>query len=241
MILPHLSSITTISILKFTNSQFIAFKCHQFHLQYFCMPYQVSIFSHYISISKCLHLFTISQWLFLLFWIFTKLSRVQYMCGSLQIFNSIMLIVKQTLETIHIVLGTLTFTWPYIAIIVQCFIVGKCLLNYYDLKTMLNLFCGWKQKTLIQFCDRAARGMVFQERWKVYFLFIFWLGLLFCKLLWGGLSELVSMMERNPSYSMDTLYELCESRFCKRIGAKLSRERKDKEKGIIYDVGWCRK
>jgi hypothetical protein len=47
------------------------------------------------------------------------------MCGSLQIFNSIMLIVKQTLETIHIVLGTLTSTWPYIAIIVQCLIVGN--------------------------------------------------------------------------------------------------------------------
>jgi len=45
------------------------------------------------------------------------------------------------------------------------------------------------------------------------------------------------MMEWNHGYSMDTLYELCESRFCKRIGAKLSREQKDKEKGNIYDVG----
>jgi hypothetical protein len=51
------------------------------------------------------------------------------MCGSLQIFNSILLIVKQTLETIHIVLETLT--WPYMAIIVQCLIVGKFLLNYF--------------------------------------------------------------------------------------------------------------
>jgi uncharacterized membrane protein HdeD (DUF308 family) len=64
------------------------------------------------------------------------------MCGSLQIFYSIMLIVKQTLETIHIVLGTFAFTWPYIAIIVQCLIVGKFLLNYCDLKTVSNVFCG---------------------------------------------------------------------------------------------------
>ncbi len=71
-----------------------------------------------------------------------------------------------------------------------------------------------KAETLIQFCDRAARGMVFQERRKVYFLFFhFWLGLLFCKLLWGGLGELVSVMEHNPSCSMDTLYELYESQF----------------------------
>jgi hypothetical protein len=106
------------------------------------MPYQVSIFSHYNSINNCLHLLTISQWLLLSFSIFTKLSRVQCMCGNLQFFNSIMLIVKQTLETIHIVLGTLTFIWPYIVIIVQCFIVGKFLLNYCDLKTVLNVLCG---------------------------------------------------------------------------------------------------
>jgi len=134
------------------------------------MPYQVSIFSQYISISSCLHLFTISQWLLLVFSVFKKLSRVQYMCGSLQIFNSIMLIVKQTLETIHIVLGTLTSTWPYIAIIVQCLIVGNFLLNYSNLKIVLNIFCGWKQKTLIQLYDRAARGVVFRENQKVYFL-----------------------------------------------------------------------
>jgi hypothetical protein len=33
---------------------------------------------------------------------------------------------------------------------------------------------------------------------------------------------------------MDTLYALCKSRFCKRIGAELSGEQRDKEKGNIY-------
>jgi hypothetical protein len=31
--------------------------------------------------------------------------------------------------------------------------------------------------------------------------------LLFCRLLWNGFSELVSMMERDPNCSMDNLYE----------------------------------
>jgi hypothetical protein len=49
----------------------------------------------------------------------------------------------------------------------------------------------------------------FEKTKKFIFLFFyFWLGLLFCRLLWGGLGELVSVMERNPGYSMDTLYEL---------------------------------
>ncbi len=56
------------------------------------------------------------------------------------------------------------------------------------------------------------------------FIFCFWLGLLFCKLLWNDLVELVSVMECDPSCSMDTLYELCESLLWCRIGAKLSRE-----------------
>ncbi len=42
--------------------------------------------------------------------------------------------------------------------------------------------------------------------------FCFWLGLLFYKLLWSDLGELVSVMECDPGYSMDTFYELCESR-----------------------------
>jgi len=58
----------------------------------------------------------------------------------------------------------------------------------------------------------------------IFFFFCFWFVLLFCKLLWNDLGELVSMMERDPSCSMDTFYELRESRLFKWIGAKLSRE-----------------
>jgi hypothetical protein len=41
--------------------------------------------------------------------------------------------------------------------------------------------------------------------------FCFWFNLLFCRLLWSDLGELVSMMERDHGCSMDTFYELCES------------------------------
>jgi hypothetical protein len=33
------------------------------------------------------------------------------------------------------------------------------------------------------------------------YFFCFWLGFLFCRLLWNGFGELVSVMERNPSCS----------------------------------------
>jgi hypothetical protein len=36
---------------------------------------------------------------------------------------------------------------------------------------------------------------------------------------------------------METLYELCESWLCERIDEEISRERKDKERRNIYDVG----
>jgi hypothetical protein len=36
--------------------------------------------------------------------------------------------------------------------------------------------------------------------------FCFWFVLLFCRLLWSDLGELVSMMERDLGCSMDTLY-----------------------------------
>jgi len=42
--------------------------------------------------------------------------------------------------------------------------------------------------------------------------------------LWNGFGELVSVMEHDPSYSRDILYEECEEQFCKRIGAEISRE-----------------
>jgi hypothetical protein len=45
----------------------------------------------------------------------------------------------------------------------------------------------------------------------IFLFFYFWLGLLFCRLLWGGLGELVLVMERNHGCSMDALNELCES------------------------------
>jgi hypothetical protein len=65
----------------------------------------------------------------------------------------------------------------------------------------------------------------FKDVEKVIFsFFYFWLGLLLCKLLWNGFGELVSVMEHDPSYSRDILYEECEEQFCKRIGAEISRE-----------------
>jgi hypothetical protein len=44
---------------------------------------------------------------------------------------------------------------------------------------------------------------------------------------WSSFGELVSVMERNPCYSIDNLYGECESRFLKMIGVELSKERKD--------------
>jgi hypothetical protein len=51
-----------------------------------------------------------------------------------------------------------------------------------------------------------------------FFFFCFGLGLLFCRLLWSDFSELVLVMEHDLGYSMDILYELCESRLWWRIG-----------------------
>jgi hypothetical protein len=41
---------------------------------------------------------------------------------------------------------------------------------------------------------------------------------------WSGFGEFVSMMERNPCYSIDNLYGECESRFLEMIGDELSKE-----------------
>jgi hypothetical protein len=38
-------------------------------------------------------------------------------------------------------------------------------------------------------------------------------------------------------YSMETLYELCESRLCERINEEISREQRDEEERNIYNVG----
>jgi hypothetical protein len=51
--------------------------------------------------------------------------------------------------------------------------------------------------------------------------FVFWFVLLFCRLLQGNLSKLVSVMECDLGYSMKTLHELRESQFCKGIGKEL--------------------
>jgi hypothetical protein len=58
----------------------------------------------------------------------------------------------------------------------------------------------------------------------IFLVFYFWLVLLFCRLIWSDLGELVSMMERDLGCSLDTLYGLCESQLCRKIGVELSRE-----------------
>ncbi len=100
-----------------------------------------------------------------------------------------------------------------------------------DLKTMSNVFYRWKQKTLILLYGRVVRGMVFQGCWEVYFLFFyFWLGLLLCKLLWNGFGELVLVMEHDPSYLRDILYEQCEAQFWVGISAEVLGERRKVER-----------
>jgi len=47
-----------------------------------------------------------------------------------------------------------------------------------------------------------------------FFFFCFWLDLLFSRLLWNGLGELVSMMERDPNCSMDTFDESVDHGSC---------------------------
>ncbi len=66
--------------------------------------------------------------------------------------------------------------------------------------------------------------------------FCFWFVLLFYRLLQRDLGELVSVMEHDPSCSMKTLHELCESRLCEQIGRELSGERRDEEWRKIYDA-----
>jgi hypothetical protein len=79
-------------------------------------------------------------------------------------------------------------------------------------------------KLLEAWCFKGIKEVVF-------LYFCFWFVLLFCKLLWKDLGELVSMMERNLGCSMETLYELCESRLCVWIsveisGSEMTRKRK---------------
>ncbi len=45
------------------------------------------------------------------------------------------------------------------------------------------------------------------------------------------------MIEHDPNYSMETLYELCESRLYEGIDEEISKEQRDKERRNIYGVG----
>jgi hypothetical protein len=65
--------------------------------------------------------------------------------------------------------------------------------------------------------------------------FYFWFCLLFCKLLWSGLGELVLAMERDPCWSIEKLYGECE--LGKMIGAGISREWREVHKGHKYEGG----
>jgi hypothetical protein len=67
-------------------------------------------------------------------------------------------------------------------------------------------------------------------------VFWFWLCLLFCRLLWNGFGELVPVMDWDPCCSIDNLYGECELRFLETIGAKLSKEWRDVDKEIFYEV-----
>ncbi len=71
----------------------------------------------------------------------------------------------------------------------------------------------------------------------IYLFFCFWFGLLFCRLLWSGFGDLVLVMEWDSSYSMDNLYEQCESRFWGLVGVELSKEQRDVDNAKLYEVG----
>jgi hypothetical protein len=73
-------------------------------------------------------------------------------------------------------------------------------------------------KVLKAWCFKGAEKVVF------FLFFCFWFVLLFCKLLWKDLGELVFVMERDLSCSMEIVYELCESQLCVGIGVEILKE-----------------
>ncbi len=81
-----------------------------------------------------------------------------------------------------------------------------------------------------------AKIVVLQRCQKFYLLVFLFLALLFCRLLWSDLSEVVSVMERDPCCSIDNLYGECESRFLETIGAELSKEWKEVDKQQLYEA-----
>jgi hypothetical protein len=66
---------------------------------------------------------------------------------------------------------------------------------------------------------------------------VFWFTLLFSRLLQRDFDELVLVMERDPNYSMETFYEMCESWLCEGTSEEILGEQKDEERRNIYDVG----
>jgi hypothetical protein len=70
----------------------------------------------------------------------------------------------------------------------------------------------------------------------VFLFFCFWFVLLFCKFLWRDFCELVSVMECDPGCTMETHYELCESRLCEGIGEDILGEQKEEENKYIYEA-----
>jgi len=106
---------------------------------------------------------------------------------------------------------------------------------YCNLKTMSDVFYGWRLQTLIQLCGWTVGGVVFQGcRKSCFFIcFCFWFVLLFCRLLRRDIGELVLVMEHNLDSLTKTIYELCESGLCEGIWEDISGERRD-ESGEIY-------
>jgi hypothetical protein len=108
-----------------------------------------------------------------------------------------------------------------------------------DLKTMSNIFCGWKQKPLFSCVEDDVEVVLLYGCKKFnYLFFYFWLCLLFCRLLSSDLGELVLVIKRNPWCAIDNLDGECESQFLETIGAELSKEWKEVNKEQLYEVGW---
>ncbi len=92
--------------------------------------------------------------------------------------------------------------------------------------------------TLIHCVATTATIVVLQGHQKFnYLFFCCWFCLLFCKLLWNGLGELVLVMEWDPCCSIEKLYGECESQLLERIGAELSKGWKEVDKRQLYEVG----
>ncbi len=115
------------------------------------------------------------------------------------------------------------------------------------LKIMSNVFCGWKHEPSLSYVIEFEPSLnyvielpkmwCFKNAKKFNFLFFcFWLNLLFYKLLCSGYGKQVLMMEHDHGYSIDTFYELCESRLWWKIGAQLLGERKDVERKKLYEA-----